>query len=358
MSAFEGFDRYEALVAELRATPPVVPGRLRQRVLELAPSPRSRWSRRRRFALVVVPVAVALAVGAAVVYGLVDSGSRPSADAARRLGPVTPVPQAAQSKAPAHRAAAPATTTTLGQSALTGGQSLTIPKDRLVHADATLSVQVANRSALSQATSKATKIVASLGGYAQSVHYQSSRQGYGSASLALRVPVDRVQAAVARLGGLGTLLSQEISTQDLQHQLTQQSNQIATLHRSIAAYEKALQNPSLLESQRVILQVKLANAKRSVTQLRQARSGTIASAATADVSLTLTTKKQAVVPGSHQRGRFDRMLGSAAGFLGLEAIIVLYALVVLSPVLVLGGLAWALLRERRRRDEKRLLASA
>ena len=38
--------------------------------------------------------------------------------------------------------------------------------------------------------------------------------------------------------------------------------------------------------------------------------------------------------------------------------IVLYALVVLSPFLVLGGLWWVLVRERRRRDEQRLLASA
>ena len=52
------------------------------------------------------------------------------------------------------------------------------------------------------------------------------------------------------------------------------------------------------------------------------------------------------------------MLGSAAGFLGLEGMIVLYALVVLSPFIVLGTLGWWLVRERRRRDERRLLASA
>jgi hypothetical protein len=339
-------DGYEALVSELRTTAPVAPDRLRQRVLELAPAPRRRMSRRRRLALVIVPVAVALAVGAALVHGFVSSGSRNRADAAALAGGLT------------LSQAAPQTTTSKSVELAPNVRRSLVPTNRLVHADATLSVQVADRSALSQATSKATRIVTSLGGYAQSVHYQSSHQGYGSADLALRVPVDHVQAAVARLGGLGTLLSQEISTKDLQQQLTRQSNRIATLRRSIAAYTKALQNPSLPESQRVILQVKLANAKRSLTQLRQARSGTIASAATANVSLTLTTKKQGVVPVPHKRGRFDRLLGSAAGFLALEGMIVLYALVVLSPVLVIGGLAWVLLRERRRRDEKRLLATS
>ena len=49
--------------------------------------------------------------------------------------------------------------------------------------------------------------------------------------------------------------------------------------------------------------------------------------------------------------------GSAAHFLALEGIIVLYALIVLAPVLLLGALAWWIVRERRRREE-RLLASA
>src|SRR4029077_11660347 len=78
MSAPDGneLDGYEALVSELRATAPVAPEHLRERVLEGAPSPRRRRSRKRRLFLVVVPVAVVLAVGAALVHGFVNSGSR------------------------------------------------------------------------------------------------------------------------------------------------------------------------------------------------------------------------------------------------------------------------------------------
>src|SRR2546421_8886040 len=68
------FEGYETLVSELRATAPVAPERLRQRVLELGPR---RMSSKRRLVLVVVPVAVALAIGAALVHGFVSSGSRP-----------------------------------------------------------------------------------------------------------------------------------------------------------------------------------------------------------------------------------------------------------------------------------------
>src|SRR5215467_12358443 len=80
MSATDSeLDGYETLVSELRATPPVAPERLRQRVLEGAPAPRRQRSRKRKLVLVVVPVAVVLAVGAALVHGFVSSGSNRSA---------------------------------------------------------------------------------------------------------------------------------------------------------------------------------------------------------------------------------------------------------------------------------------
>jgi hypothetical protein len=344
-------DGYEGLVSELRADPPVAPERLRQRVLGLAPAARPRMSRRRRLALVVVPVAVALAVGAAVIHGFVSSGSAPRGEGTSGL--VTAAPNSS-----AQRATPPTTNTkAFSGEALAPKRALTIPQNRLVHADASLAVRVPSKSKLSQATSQATKIVTSLGGYAQSVRYQSSHGGGGSAYLALRVPVRKAETAIAKLGALGTLLSQQVSTKDLEQQLTRHTNQIGSLRRSIAVYEQALQSGTLSAAQRVQIQIRLENARHALTQQRKARTGTLESGATADVSLMLTTKQHVgIVGGHHKQGRFGRMLGSAAGFLGLEGMIVLYALVVLSPVLVLGGLAWALLRERRRRGERRLLA--
>ncbi len=363
-------DGYEALVTELRANPPVAPERLRQRVLELAPGARTRMSRRRKLVFVVVPVAVVLAVGAALVHGFVSSGPR-AANSAPDVQGLLSNGRATQNSPTAHQvpraAAAPRTGTTVASGKAlkqSFGEPQThlrvaIPKNRLVHATASLEVRVANRSDLSQQTNRATQIVASLGGYAQSVHYESSHDGYGSALLALRVPVQKAEAAIGKLAGLGTLLSQQVSTKDLQEQLAHETNQIGSLQRAIAVYEHALQSGSLSPTERVDIQIKLSNARHAITEQRKARTGTLQSGATADISLTLTTRQHAVVvPGHHRNGRFDRLLGSAAGFLGLEGIVVLYALVVLSPVLVLGGLAWWLLRGRRRREESRLLASA
>src|SRR3954467_12627457 len=81
MSAFDGseMDGYEALASELRANPPVAPERLRQRVLESAPATRAPRSRKRKLVLVVVPAAIVLSVGAALVHGFVSSGSHSAA---------------------------------------------------------------------------------------------------------------------------------------------------------------------------------------------------------------------------------------------------------------------------------------
>jgi hypothetical protein len=235
---------------------------------------------------------------------------------------------------------------------------VTIPKNRLVHADASLQVSVKNHAALSKATNEATQIVASLGGYAQSVNYESSHGGQGDAVLQLRVPIQKAQIAIGRLADLGTLLSQQVSTKDLQQQLTHENNGIGSLKRAIAVYEQALTSGTLSASERVQIQIKLANARHAVTQLRRNRTATVQYGATSNISLLLTTRQHAfVVTHHHGSTRVGRLLGSAAHFLALEGIIVLYALIVIAPLLVIGGLAWWVLRERRRREE-RLLASA
>lgn len=389
MSAVDGseMDGYEALVSELRANPPVAPERLRQRVLEGAPAPRRQRSRKRKLTLVVVPAAIVLAVGAALVHGFVNSGSRSSLQppvfhringglggAPDRYSPATGAQTTPESALTGHVASkstqstaganlyqsdtAAATNAPQALKALgPAGRSLTIPTNRLVHAVASLQVGVKSKD-LSAKTNDASQIVASYGGYAQSIRYQASKQGYGDAILSLRVPVQNAQKAIGRLGGLGTLLSQQVSTQDLQAKLTHQTSGIGALRRAIAVYEHALADTTLPASQRVDIQIKLNNARRALARLRHARAGTLAAGATASISLLLTTRNHAV--GGHHKGgstRIGRLLGSAAHFLALEGIIVLYALIVLAPFLLLGTLAWWILRERRRREE-RLLASA
>jgi hypothetical protein len=220
------------------------------------------------------------------------------------------------------------------------------PSSRLQHTDASLQLRVSSDDELASATTRATRIATSLGGYAQSVHYASR----GSSVIDLRIPTQNVQRAIARLSALGTLVSQQISINDLEQRLETESAQIAQLRRRISALQKALQDPSLPDAQRVLLQIRLAESKRALAERLHARTGTVTSGTMAHVAVQIGTKRS--IAPVHHRGRIGRIVHSAVGFLVVEAIVVLFALIVASPVALVLGLAWLW----RRRSVDRLLA--
>src|SRR3954447_7127440 len=311
----------------LRATAPQAPDELRARVLA---SRRVERPRRRVRPVLVVAAAAALAVAAALVHGF--STSAPTVERQSRGLP-----------------AASSGSVTTTRSALKDA-AVAAPRNRLTHTDASIRVRVPNTDELGAATNRATHIATSLGGYAQSVVYRTPAGGGGASYLELHVPADRVQTALARLGDLGVLVSQQISIQDLTSKLQRQSDQIAQLRRRVAALNDALRNPALPESQRVLLQIKLAESKRALAQRLHGRKGTVAAGATSRISLVLTTQKHAAAAAPH-RGRLGRILHDAVSFLALEGIVGLFALIVASPFAVALGLLWFW----RRRATERLL---
>ena len=304
----------------------------------------------------MLPATLALAVTAAIVHGLTN-GSGPRAVSGGTIttetfGAVASGPRLANPAGSGAVKAAPAATLDATQATLapTGGTG------RLQHTDASLQVRVPDVEHLSSATRAATRIAAALGGYAQSVQYKTPQGRSGTAYIELRVPAQNVQRALQQLAGLGTLVSQNVSVQDLEHALQLESEQIAQLRRRVAALHSALADPALPDAQRVLLQIKLAESKRALAQRLQARKGTVTAGTTARISLVLGTERSVVAP-VHHRGRMSRMLHSGLGFLGLEAMVALYALIVIGPFALLGGLAWGIARARRRRDEARLLVA-
>ena len=312
--------------AILRAHMPHAPESLRARVLELEPRRTPTPSRR---LVLVLAVALVAAVAAAVLHGLLSSS--PNHPTALQRSVVS------AAKAPHLYANTPSTGGT--------GGAFGAATARLQQYEASLELRVKDVPA---ATTRATRIATSLGGYAQSVQYSSSSR---SASLVLRVPVPDVKIAISRLTALGTIVSQNLSVTDLQHDLQVESEQIAQLRRTIVALEAALRTPSLPDAQRIILQIRLANAKRALTERLNARTGTIAAGQTARISVELGTRRAAVA-APHHRGRLGRIVHSALGFLGLEAAIALYALIALSPFAFVGALLWSLREARRRRDDR------
>jgi Domain of unknown function (DUF4349) len=336
----------------LRAHAPHAPESLRARVLALETAPaRRRSPSRRRLVLVALPAACALAVAAALVNGALDSGDKGGVvaqPAPLELGrPSTTQLQ----KAPSAGGAGKGYSSPGADSAAVAAAP-SIRSSRLAHTDASLQIRVADSDALSAATTRATQIATALGGYSKSVDYRTPTSGGGAAYIELRVPAQNVKVAVARLASLGTVVSQQLSVTDLQDRFRTQSAQIAQLHRRVVALQAALRDPALPEAQKVLLRIRLAESKRALAQRTSARKGTVSSGTTARISLVIGTKK-AIAPVGH-RGAAGRMLHSAVGFLALEGMIALYALIVLSPLAFAAALVWLW----RRRSVDRLLATS
>ncbi|HYX77480.1 MAG TPA: hypothetical protein VE757_09925, partial [Gaiellaceae bacterium] len=168
------------LAAELRNARPVASTELRERVSEIAarerPAPRPRFSLPpfRRLALVAVPAALAVAVGAALVHGLASSGQNGQKAAP---GPVSSGSTGSGGSALTHPRAL--------QLEKTPGQpySAVAPSSaRLQQYGAFLRLQVRDLGALSDTTKRAMRFARLVGGYVAYVRYSSPKQGQGSAA--------------------------------------------------------------------------------------------------------------------------------------------------------------------------------
>jgi len=328
------------LATELRSARPSASPEFRKRVLAVAAQEEPRRPPRftlplRRLAVVAVPAALALAIGGAVVHGLIHSGSNGRTVAGTSAVHSGTVRQklkqegaaGALAPLPAHaRVIAPST------------------PSRLQRYTASLRVQVKNLNALSDATKRAMRFARLLGGYVASVQYSAPKNGRGGASIIVRVPVDRVQDAVEEYSGLGTILAQHVSIVDVTKAVQEEAKEIARLQADIARIEAGGVTPAE--------RARLSAEKARLDYLTKLKAATVRRAELARVKLVLTTKpKQAAA----STGRFDRTMSDAGGVLLREAEILFYALIVAGPLLLLGAGAALLARAQRRRFERRLL---
>ena len=339
MSPLELVDgRFDKLAEELRASRPVASEGLRDRVEDLAraePKPRREWGFRlppKRVAFALVALAILGSFIAAGVTGL--GGSTGDTSAVRHGAAMSPV----------------TTTEAFGLHVQGAAGSLPPAQSRLQQYDAALMLRVRNSGRLSARTQQAMRLTRSLGGYVASASFDvPGRQG--TSTLVLRIPIDRVQRALAAFAGYGTLLSQKISVQDLQQRADAQSSRIAALKRAIATLQTKLQG-SISRAERDRLEHLISIERSRLAARQKGLVATVRRAELARVGLTLVTPapKASAAPG-----RFDRTLDDAGSVLARELEILLYALVVVGPLLAVGGVAIAVGRAQRRRSDRRLL---
>ena len=363
------FDLTTPVVRELRAAKPVAPDSVRERVVAVARrEPEAHFAlpsrfALRRFALVAVPACLVLAVGVPVIHGLATSGSpTPQISASRPAAPeaqppawdsttvvqqVEQVPHAARTLSPRiqHRAA--------GKS---GAARLAPSATRLQDYRASLTLRVDDLGTLSATTQKAMRTARGLGGYVVAASLDTSKDG--SSSLVFRIPINRVQQAVARFSELGTITAQNVQIMDLQSRYDRLVKQIDALSVQMAKVDDKLADPSLTNEQRVRLQQRRLRLGAELQALTTAKGQTVRQARLATVSLSLTTKKAAVADKPHHKGTLGRALDDAGTILAKELSIALYALVIVGPIALLALLAYFGVRATRRHADRRLLETS
>jgi hypothetical protein len=199
------------------------------------------------------------------------------------------------------------------------------------------------------------RIVREYGGYVASVEQSAAAGQPGQADLVLRVPVARVQDALVRLSALGTVTERHLSIQDLEQVVQQQRARILQLKLFIARATEQLKG-SLPADVRLRLQLQLEEAQGNLSRATSANKGTLREANLSRISLTLTTQQAVGLTKKGGEGRAERAARDAASFLASVGAVLLFLLIVLSPLIVLAGLSIWGTRLYRRREAGRLLA--
>ena len=173
------------------------------------------------------------------------------------------------------------------------------------------------------------------------------------AQLTLRIPVGKLDDAVFRLTQLGTVTAQRTNSQDLQGPLDRTTDRIAHLRSQIRIELARLASGELDAAEELQARIHLENLRRNLREAKADRRALVSRTSMADLTLRLATpvpgaadKSESGIAGAVDKaGDFLRGAGAVAVFLAL----------VLSPLIVLGILAWLALRARSRRIEARLL---
>lgn len=338
----------EHLLDQIRAAKPAAPTNLRERVRALGSAEPAREPvlarvLQRRFLLAVPATLVVALLAAGVLANLPRERASETALSGGAAG-TTAVAEAGKARevAPSLPASAPPQGATDSAIAPSPG--------RLQRVDAEMRLRVEGLEELSAATKRAMRIAQSLGGYVASVQYDAPAEGVGGANLVLRIPTPRIQTAIAQLSGLGTILGQRIGIEDLQASADDLTDQIVATQRLIAQLRRRLEASPPGSDERVVLQARLAEAQRRLTDLRGALRSTRAEGALATVQVSLTTEE--ITPAAKEQVPLDRL----RDILAWEAVALLYVLAIAGPFVLLALIVWLTLRIRRRRHEARLLA--
>jgi hypothetical protein len=271
-----------------------------------------------------------------------------------QLPPQTPSAESRRSAEPPLALAAPPPTSSFDGRAF---KAAPLPSpSRAQDYSASIKLHVDDPDELSKSVQSAIRTTRQLGGYVTYVDYGTSGVKDGDAQLSVRVPVGRVQSAIARFSMLGTILEQQTEVRDLQAQIDRITRDVQRRRDRIAKLDAELKDPNLTQDERTRLEARIVQARRGLANAIRGRSSLIRQSrfATLDLAFTTEKRKEAPAPPSELR----RTLDDAAGILAAELGVLLYVLIAGAPFIVLGLLAWLAARAARRAASHRVLERA
>jgi hypothetical protein len=358
--------RLQGLVRELRAEAPPAPPTLLERVRAIGEQP----PRRRRINL--LPRRQVLALAALVVCLGAFAGLLSTVEAGGDDDDAEDAPAAAELAAPTVAEEEAAEPTEGSGEALSGGDELNANKaaqtdheralsdtqgrfssDRATDVKLWMEVRLADADKLSDAANESMAITRELGGWIAGSEIDT-QGNEGRAELALRVPVNRVEDAIVRLGELGTVTGQQVETEDLQAAIDRRELRIDSLLRAIRVLELRLETEELTPAEELNLRLDIEHRRNALSNLRRENRSDRREAATSELTLALHTR-EAPAAKEDDEGGAAGAADDALSFLADAGAIALFLVIVLSPVVLVAVLIWLALRSRTRRIETRIL---
>lgn len=223
---------------------------------------------------------------------------------------------------------------------------------------ATLKVEVAEEG-FSEAVSKANTIVTVAGGYVESSTSQQptdiddERPAQGT--LVLRVPSERFTDVLNQLAGLGEVLEQGFSGQDVSDQMVDLSARVETLLAQEASYREILDKATSI-ADIVSLQQPLFDVRTQIEQLSAQKAALAEQVAYSTITFGITEPGEPVAPPpaeEPEQGRLAQAWDTArdgfAAVIGGMLIVAIVASPFVALALVVAACSWPVWRRLRRR---------
>lgn len=208
------------------------------------------------------------------------------------------------------------------------------------------------------AADQAAAIVAKAGGRIDArSEVAADEYNGGSASLTLRIPSDRLDAAVDDLGKLGDVDQYSTTSQDVTNQVTDLKSQISTLKASTERIRGLLADAKDM-TDIITLENELDGRQANLESLEAQQRGLDDLVSMSTIELSLTTEPVVIVEVDDSPNNFwDGLVSGWNGLMGFLSV-ALIVIGVLLPWLVLGalitvGIVAATRARRSRSDRKR-----